>query len=269
MPSRACDHSRANSLPRARRAGEIAPSRYSQIGWLNSDCFRVSATIFGSSATPWNAASKVARRDAASVSLGPQRLDEALEVRLFRRFGGLPRRLSRLRGGFGHGRRSAGAPDGQKDGAPEPACRARSLNHRSRRHTRGRRFSLPSQSDKSMVNEAVPRAADASEVVADLERALPGERLGDDLVEVVEAGAPAEPLADAVRLGHDRGRIARPARRQARPRSRRRTPASPPRSPPAPSSPGRSRSSGSGFRRLRADGRARPGARWARSVTWM
>ena len=114
----------ARQARRRDRAAEVLPDRLVELGLLpgQGDDFRVERDALERRV-------EGGAQDAASVSLGPQRLDEALEVRLFRRFGGLPRRLSRLRGGFGHGRRSAGAPDGQKDGAPEPACRARSLNH--------------------------------------------------------------------------------------------------------------------------------------------
>src|ERR1700693_5470268 len=48
-----------------------------------------------------------------------------------------------------------------------------------------------------------------------VELLLPGERMGDDQVEIVKLGLPAEGLADAVGPGDDRRWVAGPARREA------------------------------------------------------
>src|SRR5215203_4807184 len=52
-----------------------------------------------------------------------------------------------------------------------------------------------------------------SHQVARLERALPGERLGDDLAQIVALRPPAELGADAVGARHDRRRVAGPPAR--------------------------------------------------------
>src|SRR4051812_4377722 len=75
------------------------------------------------------------------------------------------------------------------------------------------------QNDNSMVNDRFSGRLPL-EMIAGFQRLLPGEGLSDDLGQVVVARPPVQALADALGLGHDRRRVARPARRQAHGKSR-------------------------------------------------